>query len=150
MTEETLQRPMEILLVEDNPGDVDLVKSALRGFKIPSHLNVARDGVEALAMLYREKRYADCALPDLILLDLNLPRKNGHEVLAEIKQDRKLRRIPVIVVTSSQSEEDVLISHYLHANCYVTKPSGLNQFREAIRKIVDFWFTVANRPGCAC
>ena len=132
-------RPVEILLVNDNPGDVNLIKVALRRSAISNRLQVANDGVEALAWLQYESPIVDRALPDVILLDLNLPRKNGHEVLAAIKGDARLQRIPVVVVTSSRSTEDVLLSHDLKADSYLTKPESPAQFPELIRAIMAFW-----------
>ena len=117
--------PINILLVEDNPGDVRLTVEALREGKVHNHLSVARDGVEALAFLRQQGEFADAPRPDVILLDLNLPKKDGREVLAEIKADERLRRIPVVVLTTSKAEEDILRSYALHANCYVTKPVDL-------------------------
>ena len=136
----------EILLIEDNPGDVRLVEEALRENKLLNNLSVARDGVEALAFLRREEQYADATRPDLILLDLNLPRKSGHEVLREVKADDNLKRIPVVVLTTSAAEDDILDTYNLHANCYVTKPIGLAQFVEIIRQIENFWLGVVKLP----
>ena len=139
-------RPIELLLVEDNPGDVRLTKEALREGKVRNHLNVAADGVEAMAYLRREGPHAQARQPDLILLDLNLPKKSGREVLAEIKADPKLRRIPVVILTVSKAEEDVLKSYNLHANCYITKPVDLEQFLGVVKSIEDFWLTVVMLP----
>ena len=138
--------PIEILLVEDNPGDVRLTEEALRQGKVRNNLNVAADGVEAVAFLRRQGRYARAPRPDLILLDLNLPRKDGREVLAEIKADVGLRKIPVVVLTTSQAEEDVLKAYGLNANCYVTKPVGLEQFVAVVNSIEDFWLTIVKLP----
>ncbi|WP_434346335.1 response regulator [Myxococcus virescens] len=138
--------PIEILLVEDNPGDVRLTIEALKEGKVRNRLSVARDGVEALAFLRRQGAYADAALPDLILLDLNLPRKDGREVLAEIKVDPALRRIPVVVLTTSKAEEDILRTYDLHANCYIAKPVDLEQFISVVRSIDDFWLSVVRLP----
>jgi CheY-like chemotaxis protein len=138
--------PVDILLVEDNPGDVRLTQEALREGKIRNRLTVAKDGVEALAMLRREGPHANVPRPDLILLDLNLPRKDGREVLADIKADESLRRIPVVVLTTSKAEEDILRTYDLHANCYITKPVDLEQFIEVIKSIDDFWLTVVRLP----
>ncbi|NOK04057.1 MULTISPECIES: response regulator [Myxococcus] len=138
--------PIEILLVEDNPGDVRLTIEALKEGKVRNRLSVARDGVEALAFLRRQGAYADAARPDLILLDLNLPRKDGREVLAEIKVDPNLRRIPVVVLTTSKAEEDVLRTYDLHANCYIAKPVDLEQFISVVRSIDDFWLSVVRLP----
>jgi CheY-like chemotaxis protein len=137
------ERPVEILLVEDNPGDVRLTEEAFRDSAVPSHLSVVGDGVEAIAFLRREGRYAGARRPDLILLDLNLPRKNGREVLAEIKLDEGLRRIPVVVFTTSGAEQDILGVYERHANCYVTKPVDLDEFGAVVKSIQDFWFTTA-------
>lgn len=139
--------PINILLVEDNPGDVRLTVEALREGKVHNHLSVARDGVEALAFLRRQGEFADAPRPDVILLDLNLPKKDGREVLAEIKADERLRRIPVVVLTTSKAEEDILRSYALHANCYVTKPVDLEQFITVVRSIEDFWFSIVRLPN---
>ncbi len=140
-------RPVNILLVEDNPGDVRLTKEALRESKLHNDLAVVGDGVEALAYLRREGRYADALHPDLILLDLNLPRKDGREVLAEVKADPKLMHIPVVVLTSSQAEQDIVRAYNLHANCYVQKPVDLEQFITVVRSVQDFWFQIVKLPG---
>jgi chemotaxis family two-component system response regulator Rcp1 len=142
-----MSRPIEILLVEDNPGDARLTIEALKDAKVVNRLTVARDGVEALAMLRREEGYADASRPDLILLDLNLPRKGGREVLAEIKADDQLTSIPVVILTSSAAEQDVLQSYKLHANCYVTKPVDLDRFVEQVKGIDDFWLAVVSLPS---
>ena len=139
-------RPVEILLVEDNPGDVRLTIEALRESKVANNLNVARDGVEALAYLRREGAYADAVRPDLILLDLNMPRKDGREVLAEIKAEPNLRTIPVVVLTTSRAEQDVLRSYELQANCYITKPVDLEQFITVVKSIENFWLTIVTLP----
>lgn len=139
-------KPVEILLVEDNPGDVKLTIEALKEAKVLNTLHVAVDGVEALAFLRREGRFADRPRPDLIFLDLNLPRKDGREVLSEIKQDISLRRIPVVVLTTSQAEQDILRSYDLHANCYITKPVDLDQFIEVVKTVEGFWLTVVKLP----
>lgn len=139
-------RPVEILLVEDNPGDVRLTQEALKESKIINHLSVVTDGVEAVEYLRREGRFAQAVRPDLILLDLNLPRKNGREVLAEIKEDQDLRRIPVVILTISQDEEDVFKAYNLHANCYVNKPLDLNRFLKVVQSIEDFWLTIVKLP----
>jgi two-component system, chemotaxis family, response regulator Rcp1 len=136
----------EILLVEDNPGDVRLTQEALKDAKLINHLHVARDGVEAMEFLRREGTNGDAPRPDLILLDLNLPKKDGREVLAEVKADERLKRIPVVVLTSSQSEEDLLRAYGLHANCYVTKPVDFDRFAEVVRSIEDFWFGIVKLP----
>ena len=139
-------RPIEILMVEDNLGDVRLTQEALSEGKVRNHLHVVADGVEALAFLRREGQHAHAPQPDLILLDLNLPKKSGPEVLAEIKADPELRRIPVVILTVSKAEEDVLKSYNLHANCYITKPVNLDQFLEVVKSIEDFWLTVVMLP----
>jgi len=139
-------RPVEILLVEDNPGDVRLTMEALKEHKVLNKLSVVNDGVEAIAFLRREGRYADAHRPDLILLDLNLPKKNGKEVLAEIKTDPDLKRIPVVVLTASSSEKDILNSYNLSANCYITKPVSLDQFVEVVKSIENFWLTIVKLP----
>ncbi len=135
-----------ILLVEDNAGDVRLTREALREGKVRNNLAVASDGIEAVAYLRKEGEYADAVRPDLILLDLNLPRKDGREVLQEIKADPALRNIPVVVLTSSQAEEDIVRAYDLHANCYVTKPVDLDQFIRVVESIEDFWFTIVKLP----
>jgi two-component system, chemotaxis family, response regulator Rcp1 len=139
-------RPVEILLVEDNPGDVRLTREALKEGKVRNNLYVAPDGVEALRFLKREGEHADAVRPDLILLDLNLPRKDGREVLEEIKQDAVLRSIPVVILTSSQAEQDICRAYALHANCYVTKPVDLDQFITVVKSIETFWFTIVKLP----
>jgi len=139
-------RPISILLVEDNPGDVRLTMEALKEGKVHNDLRVAADGVEAIAMLRREGKYAGLSRPDLILLDLNLPRMDGREVLAEIKTDPVLKRIPVVVLTTSKAEEDVMRSYNLYANCYVTKPVDLEQFIHVVRSIDSFWLSVVELP----
>jgi len=139
----------EILLVEDNPGDVRLTREALKEGKILNHVSVVGDGVEALAFLRREDKYANAVRPDLILLDLNLPKKDGREVLAEIKADAGLKKIPVVILTTSAAEQDVLKTYDLHANCYITKPVDLEQFIKIVRLIEDFWFTIARLPSGA-
>jgi CheY-like chemotaxis protein len=139
-------RPLEILLVEDNPADVRLTQEAFREGKIHNTLVVARDGVEAIDFLFRRGKYADAVRPGLILLDLNLPRKDGREVLAEIKADPDLRRIPVVVLTTSRAEMDIVKSYNLHANCYMVKPVDLDQFIGIIQSIENFWLTAVMLP----
>ncbi len=139
-------RPVEILLVEDDPADVLLTQEALLGSKIRNNLHVVDDGVEALAFLRREGTYRDVPRPDLILLDLNMPRKDGREVLADIKEDPGLKAIPVAVLTTSSQDEDILKSYELHANCYITKPVGLEQFATVVQSLDDFWFTIVKLP----
>jgi len=142
----TMSGPVEILLVEDNPGDVRLTQEILREGKVWNTLNAVPDGVEAIAYLRGEGKYAGMTRPDLILLDLNLPRKDGREVLAEIKRDPDLRRIPVVVLTTSKADEDILKSYDAHANCYVTKPFDVEQFVRVIRLIEEFWLTAVKMP----
>jgi CheY-like chemotaxis protein len=146
MNSNTVGIPVEILLVEDNPGDVRLAREGLSECKIRNNLHVVEDGVKAMAFLRRRDEYAKAPRPDLVLLDLNLPRKDGREVLREVKEDEKLRTIPVVVLTTSKAEEDILKSYSLHANCYVTKPMGLQQFLDVVRSIEDFWFTIVKLP----
>lgn len=141
-----LVRPVEILLVEDNPGDVRLTVEALKEAKVLNKLTVLKDGVEALAFLHRQGQYANAARPHLILLDLNLPKKDGRDVLAEIKADSDLKRIPVVVLTTSKDEQDILKSYNLHANCYVTKPVDLEQFISVVKSIEDFWLGIVMLP----
>jgi len=138
---------IQVLLVEDNPGDVRLTKEALKEGKLLNQLTVVGDGVEALSFLRKEGKYADAIQPELILLDLNLPKKDGREVLAEIKADSKLRRIPVVVLTTSSAEEDILKIYDLHANCYITKPVDLEQFMGVVKSIEDFWVSVVKLPS---
>ena len=140
-------RPVEILLVEDSPDDVELTVESLREGKVLHNLSVARDGVEALEFLRKQGDYADAPVPDIILLDLNLPRKDGREVLEEVKQDPQLKQIPVAVLTTSKAEEDILRSYKLHANCYVTKPVGFDQFMEVIKTLENFWLTIVKLPS---
>jgi len=142
----TTGRPIEILLVEDNPGDVRLTVEGLKESKVRNNLHVARDGVEAMEFLHREGQHTSAVRPDLILLDLNLPRMDGREVLAEIKSDPKLKTIPVVVLTTSRAEHDVLRSYELQANCYITKPVDLEQFITVVKSIEDFWFTIVTLP----
>jgi CheY-like chemotaxis protein len=138
--------PVELLLVEDNPGDVRLTKEALREGKVHNNLHWVKDGVEAIEFLRRQGKYADAPRPDIILLDLNLPKKDGREVLSEIKNDDQLKHIPVVVLTTSKAEEDVLRSYELHANCYVTKPVDLEKFIVVVKSIDRFWLTVVTLP----
>lgn len=140
-------RPIEILLIEDNPGDVDLAREGFAEGKFRNHLHVVENGEEAIAFLRRQGKYADAVRPDLILLDLNLPRKDGREVLAEIKADESLNYIPVVVLTSSKSEEDIIRSYKLHANCYITKPLNFSRFLEVVKAIEGFWFTIVALPS---
>jgi two-component system response regulator len=138
--------PLEVLLVEDNPGDAELTRIVLEDSKISIHLNVVEDGVEAMAFLRKQRNYAEVPHPDIILLDLNLPRKDGREVLAEIKADTNLRRIPVVVLTTSQAEEDIIKAYNLAANCYITKPVDFDQFVKIVQSIENFWFAIVKLP----
>jgi CheY-like chemotaxis protein len=140
-------KPIEILLVEDNEGDARLTMEALRESKLCNELNVVTDGVEAMAYLRRTGAYVDAPRPDIILLDLNLPKKDGREVLAEMKEDLDLKHIPVVVLTTSEAEQDIIRSYELHANCYITKPVDLDSFIEIVRSIEDFWLTVVKLPS---
>lgn len=141
------ERPIEILLVEDNPGDARLTIEAMREAKVRNRIHVVEDGVEAMEFLRRQGRFGDAPRPDLILLDLNLPRKDGREVLAEVKADPALKRIPVVILTTSRAEEDVVRAYDLHANCYVTKPVDLEQFMKIVAQIDEFWVKVVTLPG---
>jgi chemotaxis family two-component system response regulator Rcp1 len=138
--------PIEVLLVEDSPGDVRLTREALKDAKMHISLQVVPDGIEALAFLRREKQYAEAPRPDLILLDLNLPRKDGRDVLKEIKESDALMSIPVVILTTSSSEEDVKRSYQLHANCYITKPVDLEGFIKVVKSIDNFWLSVVKLP----
>lgn len=140
-------KPFYILLVEDNPGDVRLTQEALKESKLYHELFVARDGEEALEFLHQDGQFSAVPLPDFILLDLNMPKKNGREVLAEIKEDPKLKHIPVVILTTSEAEEDIVKSYELHANCYITKPVEFEKFLDMIRKIEDFWLSIVKLPG---
>jgi two-component system, chemotaxis family, response regulator Rcp1 len=146
MTEQ-LVRPIEILMVEDNPGDVRLTKEALADAKVRNTLSVVEDGRAALRYLRGEGQYSQAVRPDLILLDLNLPQMDGLHVLEAIKGDANLRRIPVVIITSSSAEEDILKSYDLHANCYVTKPLDLLQFNKVVRSVEAFWMTIVKLPA---
>ena len=137
---------VEILLIEDNPGDARLTQEALNEGKVKNNLQIAYDGVEATDFLFRRNQYQDAPRPDLIILDLNLPKKNGQEVLAEIKADDNLKSIPVIVLTISKAEEDIIRSYNLHANCFLIKPIDLNQFFDVVRSIEDFWLSLVKLP----
>jgi CheY-like chemotaxis protein len=139
-------RPVEILLVEDNPGDERLTREALKEGKVYSNLHWVKDGVEALEFLHRRGKHEKAPRPDIILLDLNLPKKDGREVLQDIKNDGELKRIPVVVLTTSKAEEDVLRTYNLHANCYVTKPVDLEKFMVVVKSIDVFWLTVVTLP----
>ena len=147
MNQDKNGRPVEVLLVEDNPGDVRLTREALKEAKVRNSLSVVGDGVEAMAFLRREGSYATAPRPDIVLLDLNLPKKDGREVLAEVKADPDLRRIPVVILTTSKAEEDILKTYDLHANCFVTKPVDFDQFIKVIQSIEGFWLTIVQLPG---
>ncbi len=145
--ESALQRPVDILLVEDNPGDVRLTMEALKDCKVRNHTSVVGDGVDALAFLRRTGQYANAARPDLILLDLNLPKMNGHDVLSHVKKDPDLKQIPVVIFTGSKAPADVFKSYELYANCYVTKPVDVDRFNETVQTIQEFWCSVARLPN---
>lgn len=147
MSNSSAQRPIEILMVEDSPTDAQLTVEALHAAKIANRLSHVEDGVEAMRFLRRQGPYAQAPRPDLILLDLNLPRKDGREVLDELKRDPDLKVIPVVVLTTSRSEQDVLRSYQLHANCYITKPVDFTQFMGVVRAIEHFWLTIVTLPG---
>ena len=140
-------KPIEILLVEDNPADVRLTQEALKEGKVKNNLHVARDGIEAIEFLRRVGKWTNSPRPDLILLDLNLPRKDGREVLADIKADPELKAIPIVVLTTSSAEADIFKTYKLHANCYITKPVDLDQFVQVVKSIDDFWLTVVRLPS---
>jgi len=146
MTDRSNGKPIEILLVEDNPGDVRLVVESFKEAKVSNNLSVVGNGEEALAFLRRTGAHTNAPKPDLILLDLNLPKKDGREVLAEIKQDPRLKLIPVVIVTSSDAEQDIVRSYELHANAYVTKPVGFDQFMDVIRSVERFWLSIVKLP----
>jgi two-component system, chemotaxis family, response regulator Rcp1 len=146
MNQETSLRPIEILMVEDSPSDALISREALAYAKVLNHLHVVEDGVRAIAFLRREGPYVQAPRPDLILLDLNLPKKDGREVLAEVKADDQLKTIPVVVLTTSGAEEDILRAYGLHANCYITKPVDFVRFAEVVRAIEHFWFTIVSLP----
>jgi len=146
MNVQVFGRPVEILLVEDNAGDVRLTEEALKENKVCNNLNVVSDGEEAMSFLRREGKYTQMPHPDLILLDLNLPKKDGREVLAEIKSDDDLKRIPVVILTTSKAEEDIIKTYDLHANCYVTKPVGFEQFVTVVKSIEKFWLNIVVLP----
>ena len=140
-------RPVEILLVEDNPGDVRLTQEVFKEGKVRNNMSVVRNGEQAMAFLRRENHFADAERPDIILLDLNLPRKDGREVLAEIKADPDLKRIPVVILTTSQAESDLVQSYNLHANCYIVKPVDLENFIEVVKRIEGFWLQIVKLPS---
>jgi chemotaxis family two-component system response regulator Rcp1 len=139
-------RPIQILMVEDNPDDIELTFEALKDARVGNFLSVVKDGEEAIAYLRCQGKYKQAIRPDLILLDLNMPKKNGRDVLREIKNDPHLKRIPVVILTTSQAEDDILHTYDLHANCYITKPVDFNQFLKVVRSIEDFWLTVVKLP----
>ena len=139
--------PIEILLIEDNRDDIELTREALKEAKLQNNLHVVRDGVQALAFLHRQDPYADVPRPDLIFLDLNMPRKDGFEVLEEIQAEENLKRIPVVVLTTSDADEDVLKAYDLNANCYINKPVDFQQFLKVINAIENFWFTIVKLPS---
>jgi len=139
-------RPVEILLVEDSPSDTELTLEALRDFKVRNHVSVVEDGVQAMQFLRRQGPYAEAPRPDMIMLDLNLPRKDGREVLADIKNDDQLKAIPIVVMTTSRAEQDVLRAYQLSANCYINKPVDFNQFLDVVRAIESFWLYVVTLP----
>jgi chemotaxis family two-component system response regulator Rcp1 len=147
MSFESQLQPVDILLVEDNAGDVRLTKEVLRDSKVRNNLIVANNGEEALACLRKQGKFSGTVRPDLILLDLNLPVKDGREVLAQIKDDPDLKRIPVVILTTSKAEEDILRTYNLHANCYVTKPVDLEQFINVVKSLEDFWLTIVKLPN---
>ena len=146
MTSSDLTRPVEILLVEDNPDDALLTEEALQEAKVWSNLSVTVDGVEAMDFLRRHGKFANAPTPDIMFLDLNLPRMDGREVLAEVKGDDQLKHLPIVILTTSGAEQDILRSYRLHANCYVTKPVDLEQFIKIVQSIEEFWFTVVKLP----
>jgi two-component system, chemotaxis family, response regulator Rcp1 len=146
MNTNTIVKSVDILLVEDNPGDVDLTRDALEESKMKNKLFVVGDGEEALEFLYKKGKYAEASRPDLIILDLNLPKKDGREVLADIKADDNLKRIPIVILTTSKAEEDVLKTYNLHANCYITKPLDFEQFLQVVKSIETFWMSIVVLP----
>ena len=146
MNNEESSKTIEILLVEDNPADIRLAQEAFKDAKVRNILHTVGDGVEAMAFLRRQGKYAEVGRPDLILLDLNLPKKDGREVLAEIKTDERLKLIPVVILTVSKDEEDILKTYNLHANCYITKPIDFEQFMKVVKSIEEFWLTIVKLP----
>jgi two-component system, chemotaxis family, response regulator Rcp1 len=147
MTRQSSGEVIDILLVEDNEGDARLAKEAMRDSKMRNALHHVNDGEEALAFLKREGKYSQAPRPDLVLLDLNLPKKDGRQVLAEIKGDDRFKQIPVVILTVSSAEEDILKTYNLHANCYITKPIDLDQFMKVVRSVEDFWLTIVKLPN---
>jgi two-component system, chemotaxis family, response regulator Rcp1 len=146
MSQTAMARPVEILLVEDNPGDARLTREAFKEACVASHLSVVGDGVDALAFLRRQGKFAAAARPDMILLDLNLPKKSGLEVLADVKIDAELRRTPVVILSTSQAEQDITRSYDLYANCYITKPVNLEEFIAVVKSIEEFWLATVQLP----
>ena len=140
-------KPVEILLVEDNPGDIRLTIEAFKESKIPNNLNIAEDGIEAINYLKGKGKFKDKYLPDIIILDLNLPKKDGREVLAEIKEDKQFMHIPVVIFTTSKAESDLFKSYDLHANCYISKPLNMTQFIDIVKAVELFWFTIVSLPA---
>lgn len=146
MLKDTLSTPIEILLVEDNPGDIRLTQEVLNEGKVHNSLSIVENGVQAISFLRKENEYLDAPTPDLILLDLNLPKKDGREVLLDIKNDPELKKIPVVVLTTSQSEEDILKVYDLNANCYISKPVDFGEFIDVVKSIEDFWLSIVKLP----
>jgi len=147
MSTDQMNRPVKILLIEDNEADVRLTKEGIKEAKMLNDLYVVNDGIKAMDFLNHKGEFEDMPVPDLILLDLNLPKKDGREVLEEIKKDPELKQIPVVILTTSEAEQDILKSYKLHANCYVTKPIGINQFVDVIKAIEGFWLTIVKLPN---
>ena len=147
MKQQDNSKVVDILLVEDNEGDARLAMEAMRDSKIRNKMHHVSDGEEAMAFLHKEGKYTNVSRPDLVLLDLNLPKKGGRQVLAEIKEDDELKRIPVVILTVSSAEEDILKTYNLHANCYITKPIDLSQFMKVVHSIEDFWLTIVKLPS---
>lgn len=146
MLRDTLSTPINILLVEDNPGDIRLTQEVLKEGKVYNNLSIVENGIQAISFLKKENEYQDASTPDLILLDLNLPKKDGREVLFDIKNDPELKKIPVVVLTTSQAEEDILKVYDLNANCYISKPVDLGQFIDVIKSIENFWLSIVKLP----
>jgi CheY-like chemotaxis protein len=146
LLEDTLSAPIEILLVEDNPGDIRLTQEVLKEGKVHNTLSIVENGVQAISFLRKESEYQDAPTPDLILLDLNLPKKDGREVLLDIKNDPELKKIPVVVLTTSQSEEDILKVYDLNANCYISKPVDFGEFIDVVKSIENFWLSIVKLP----
>jgi CheY-like chemotaxis protein len=146
MKAKMIVKPIEILLIEDNPGDVRLIEETFKEYKVKNNLHIAYDGMEAINFLKKKGDYADVPRPDLILLDLNLPKKDGREVLDDIKKDNNLKSIPIVILTTSREEEDILRSYNLHANCYITKPVDLDQFIKVVKSVEDFWLSIVELP----